>query len=562
VVRTLRNAIERGGIHHAYLFVGSRGTGKTSMAKILAAALNCVDGPTVNPCGKCASCEAIASSTSLDVIEMDAASNNSVDDIRDLRERVSLAPVSGGWKVYILDEAHMLSSSAWNAFLKTLEEPPPNTVFVLATTEARKVLATVADRCHRFDFHRPSVVEVSEVLTRVAASEQIVAPPEVLGLVARAADGSFRDALGTLEQLTTYSSADGLTMEDALAVLGLVDSDLRFRALDAVIAADPAAAVRVAAEIASSGRDIRLFLSDLEDHGRALLLVQLAGEVPPELSVTEDLDARLEGQARQVGRGGVVALLDLVAEANSAIRDGSDARLRLELLLVKAAERSQEPSSLLERIERLEASGPAQPQPVARVTQETVASQPVESPSVTAPSQPQPQPRASAAPAAAVATAPLHAVSETPAQAEPEAPAPQTRPDVNPDLDLDAVSQAWPKMLERLGQDSGLLPALLERAWPLKVTGATVTVAFPEEADFHRRKAEDSRSRELIVKALETTLSARVELEFELSDEEPTAGPAAQTPITADEFADAVLRELGGTELTATGEQGEAGEPA
>src|SRR6201995_5722547 len=178
------------------------------MAKILAACLNCENGPTVEPCGRCESCRSIAAATSLDVIEMDAASNNSVDDIRELRDSVQYAPVTGRYKVYILDEAHMLSTAAWNAFLKTLEEPPPSTIFVLAKAEAHKVRAPVVDRCHRFDFRRPTVEQLATVVQRVAEKESITVPPEAVALVARNATGSYRDALGTLEQLVTYSGTE------------------------------------------------------------------------------------------------------------------------------------------------------------------------------------------------------------------------------------------------------------------------------------------------------------------------------------------------------------------
>src|SRR3954463_4155738 len=367
VVRTLANAIGQDKVHHAYLFVGSRGTGKTSMAKILAASLNCEQGPTVSPCGVCESCVAIANASSLDVIEMDAASNNSVDDIRDLREKVGYAPVSGRHKVYILDEAHMLSTAAWNAFLKTLEEPPPHTIFVLATTEANKVLPTVVDRCHRFDFSRPTQPQIADVLRRVADAERIELPDEASALIARSATGSFRDALGTLEQLVAYSGT-AIALDDVLAVLGAADADLLFGAVDAVAAGDARSALLAAARLAHSGRDISRFFSDLEAHARALLVVQtLGGEVPPELQVTAEQDERLREQAARVGQTEVVRILDLIAVGLRAMKDGSDARTQLELALVKAAVPKVDASAkaLQARLERLEAGRPAAPAPTA-----------------------------------------------------------------------------------------------------------------------------------------------------------------------------------------------------
>ena len=354
-MRTLRNAVDRGKVHHAYLFVGSRGTGKTSTAKILAACLNCERGPTSEPCGSCESCVSIARANSMDVIEMDAASNNSVDDIRELRESVAYAPVSGRRKVYILDEAHMLSTAAWNAFLKTLEEPPPNTVFVLATTEAQKVPATVIDRCHRFDFHRPTVEQIASVVRRTAQAESIEIPPEAVAALARSATGSFRDALGTLEQLVTYSGPE-IVLADVLAVLGVADAGLLEETVDAVSAARCPAGAAALASYVEQGRDAGAFASDLEVRARELLVVQSLDEVPAELSLTPEADEALLAQAERVDHAVVVRLLELLGEAMEAVRAGADPRTRLELALVKAAKPEVDGSTraLLARIERLE----------------------------------------------------------------------------------------------------------------------------------------------------------------------------------------------------------------
>src|ERR1700760_1032936 len=396
VVRTLRNAVEQDKVHHAYLFIGSRGTGKTSMAKILARSLNCErGGPTVTPCGECESCVTIAAGTSMDVIEMDAASNRSVDDVRDLRERVAYAPSGGHWKVYILDEAHMLTKEAWNAFLKTLEEPPPRTVFVLATTESHKVMPTIADRCQRFDFQRPSLEQISEVLDRVAAQESIKVDPGAVAMIARSAQGSFRDALGTLDQLVAFGG-DDVGLDEVLEMLGAADADLLFEAVDAVAASDPRAVLLGVEKMARSGRDPSQFARDLLAHLRHLLVTQTTGVVPTTFVVTATDTARIQQQAQTVGAATLVRTIDELASALTAVREGDDARMAVEIALLKAARPDLDPSTegLLRRIEKLEAqlaaTGPTPPAPAPGPTPQP-PTPPTPTPEPTPPA-PDPQP--------------------------------------------------------------------------------------------------------------------------------------------------------------------------
>jgi DNA polymerase III subunit gamma/tau len=500
VVRTLRHAVERGKVHHAYLFVGSRGTGKTSMAKILAGCLNCERGPTIEPCGECESCVSIASASSLDVIEMDAASNNSVDDIRELRESVAYAPVSGRRKVYILDEAHMLSTAAWNAFLKTLEEPPPNTVFVLATTEAQKVPATVVDRCHRFDFHRPSVEQIASVLRRTAEAESIDIPPAALAALARSATGSFRDALGTLEQLVTYSGNE-IALADVLAVLGVADGRLLEETVDAVAAGDARRALKALEECVEQGRDAASFASDLEVRARELLVVQTLGEVPAELSLTTEADAALQAQAERVAQGTVVRLLELLGEAMEGVRAGADPRTRLELSLVKAARPDYDASTraLQARIARLEEERGA----VSAIAAHREAPDAAER----APSADSPPRRPTDGPA--LAAAPVADIAG-------DAPAMSVAGNAG---DLESLRSLWPAVVALVRGENALLGALIEEAQPVDAADGQLTVAFASSAPFLKKKAEDPANRAAVTAALGNVTGGRWRLSYELRGE-------------------------------------------
>jgi DNA polymerase III subunit gamma/tau len=534
IVRTMSNAVDQDKVHHAYLFVGSRGTGKTSVAKILARSLNCVNGPTLTPCGECESCRTIANSTSLDVIEMDAASNNSVEDIRDLREKVSFAPALGRWKVYILDEAHMLSTSAWNAFLKTLEEPPPSTIFVLATTEAHKVPATIVDRCHRFDFQRPSLEQITTVLRRIAEAEGIEADDKALAMIARAAGGSFRDAIGTLDQLVTYGGKK-VALQDVLDVLDVADADLIFNATDALIVHDPGAALARVEELAESGRDPTQFMRDLTAHLRHLVVVQTIGEAPDSFSVTADETERLEAQAQQMSQTEAVRAIDLVSAALAAVKEGSDARIQLELALLKAARPRADASieALLARIEQLESaaglgaaskpglapdSGAAPPAETREAGRRTSRAAGVGRKSDGRSTEGKSR-RADRTESQGSESPP----DETEAQSSESQGA--STPGASPPAGRDP-STLWSAALERVEamEGGGMLAALLQEARPVSLGNGLMVLSYPPSAAFSKRKAEDPVNADRVAEALRMVSGEPLAPQFELSDE--PMGPA------------------------------------
>jgi DNA polymerase-3 subunit gamma/tau len=546
VVRTLRNAVAHDKVHHAYLFVGSRGTGKTSMAKILARCLNCERGPTTEPCGECESCRTIAASTSLDVIEMDAASNRSVDDIRDLRERVGYAPAAGRWKVYILDEAHMLTKEAWNAFLKTLEEPPPNTLFVLATTEAHKVMPTIVDRCQRFDFQRPAVEQISEVLRRVASAEGIEIEDGAVAMIARAATGSFRDALGTLDQLVAYGGAS-VELDDVLAVLGVADAELIFETVDAVAADDPAAALGAVERLSRSGRDVPQFIRDLVAHLRQLLVLRTTGEPADGFTVTAGQDGRMREQAERLSDADLVGAIDDLSAALAGIREGDDARISLEVALLKAARPELKPTqeAILRRIERLERRGRGAEAGAGSEGAERKGQTPEPKRKNAESDQAGAEPEASAGVAAAVA-------GDEPAGADAEAEA-DTIEDADP-LDLERIRTLWPAVVDQVRQSgSVVLSALFENARPVDVDDeeSVLRVGFPASAPFNKKKAEAQPNRERLADAVRQIIGRSLRPVYVLLDSDAGDDAVEGTEITEEELIERLKAEFDATEYEA-----------
>jgi DNA polymerase-3 subunit gamma/tau len=500
VSRTLLNAISQGRLAHAYLFTGPRGTGKTSMARILAKALNCPNAVDGQPCGQCPTCETIASGDGVDVIELDAASNRGIEEIRTLRERIRLAPVGGRYKVYVIDEVHMLTTEAFNALLKTLEEPPPNVVFVLCTTEAYRVPPTILSRCQRFDFHRHATTVIAEYLAGLVERLGRLAQPAALRAIARAATGSLRDALSILDQCLAYTHGE-LTLAEARAILGAVDGERLARLTTALLDGDVGATWHELDELLEQGRDAREMARILGHHFRDLLLFRLAGQAGEATGPLADDPGLLADQAATATEQFLYEAIDTLASGEAELRLASQPRLVLEARLVRLCT-ARSPSPRRRRdveAARQDAAAPGAPPLAGTGDRQPSAPVPVgrEEPerAQPRPERKLPAPNARAEPAApplpeappdldwaAEVLAEPHA--EVPAPPSP-APATVARQDAVPSTSTAAVSalllnRAW---LGAVAQLPDMEAGYLAEAAP-ECTGDAISVWLPEGMDW------------------------------------------------------------------------------
>lgn len=356
IVTTLKNQIKADRIGHAYLFCGTRGTGKTTVAKIFAKAVNCEHPVDGSPCGECPSCRAIAAGTSMNVIEIDAASNNGVENIRQIREEVSYSPTEGRYKVYIIDEVHMLSIGAFNALLKTLEEPPSYVIFILATTESHKIPITILSRCQKYDFRRISIETISERLMELMREEQVEVEEKAIRYVAKAADGSMRDALSLLDQCIAFYLGQKLTYDHVLEVLGAVDTEVFSRLLRAVMANDIVGAVGILEELIIQGRELGQFVTDFVWYLRNLLLVKSSDQMEDVLDMSSENLALLKEEAQQLESDVIMRYIRIFSELSGQIKYAPQKRVLIEIALIKLCRPAMETSrdALTDRVAHLE----------------------------------------------------------------------------------------------------------------------------------------------------------------------------------------------------------------
>ena len=488
ITTTLKNAISMERLHHAYLFTGPRGIGKTSTARIFSKAINCEKGPSVKPCNTCSTCKEITAGSSMDVIEIDGASNRGIDEIRNLRETVKFSPSKGHFKIYIIDEVHMLTTEAFNALLKTLEEPPMHVKFIFATTEPHKVPATILSRCQRFDFRRIQTKDMIAKLHDVSREERINIDEDAFLYIAKASDGSMRDAESILDQIASFSK-DKVLIKDVIESLGMIDQETLFKTAEIIINKDTKAGIHLVDEILNSGKDAKQFLVELLEHFRNIMIAK-SGIVSDEIiGLPKDSIERIKKQADLLSQGDIFYIINIISNGLKMIKQLLPERIVFEISMIKLASRDSIVSieEMLSKLPEIKHSH--EEKPLLK----------------------------KAAPAPSV-------IENT---KKPETISHDNNSGDNAAIDINRARDAWPILVKAMAVKRMSISSYLSEGEPDSVKGNTLIIGFPKELNFHREVLEGKQNKDAIEQAISQIMDSPVKLSFVATDRK-VKEPASQ----------------------------------
>lgn len=507
ITTILKNQIQKNNIAHAYLFSGIRGTGKTSTAKIFARAVNCIDSNNGNPCNKCEVCKGILENNVMDVVEMDAASNNSVDDIRELREKVKYPPSKGRYKVYIIDEVHMLSKGAFNALLKTLEEPPEHLLFILATTEPQKLPATILSRCQRYDFKRVTTNDIVNNMKNICDDMNIEVQEKALNLIARNADGGMRDALSILDQCVSF--ADGkITYEYVLSILGTVNNEIVFDMADDIIEKDLENSLKLIDNIVQRGKDIHQFIKDLIVHFRNLMVSKSSDNLTDIIDGTEDMLERFRDQSKDISLNKIISIIKDLSEAEVNSKWSSQPRIILETTLMKIISPKLDTSiaGVLERLNQLENSirngevVSKKSKQDKTIIKDDKKEEPVKTKKITK-------------------ITDESDIINNEEEKQKERNISSENHSSKEDIDSASIMRVWSDVLKKIKSEKISVQALLSEGKPVNVENNLVIIAFPEGFGFHKDAVSKDETKEYIEKTISNFLNTDVKVKFIMKNE-------------------------------------------
>ncbi|MBF0533117.1 MAG: DNA polymerase III subunit gamma/tau [Candidatus Omnitrophica bacterium] len=506
----LKKTVTSGHLAQAYLFCGPRGVGKTSCARILAKSLNCQNGPTLKPCGECPACSEIAKGVSFDVLEIDGASNRGIDEIRTLRENVKFAPNYGRYKIYIVDEVHMLTAEAFNALLKTLEEPPEYVKFIFATTEPNKVPATIISRCQRFDFKRVSIKDISAFLEATAQKEALQADPDALFAVAKAGQGSLRDALSILDQLSAHSERR-IQSSDVFSMLGLVETDYRFTLVDAISRQDCAAALTVVDQIVDKGKDIKQLIKDMTEHFRDIMVIKIGGKTLEHLvEYPAAIKERYWNQAQHFTLAEILNAIDVLIAAQDTARITETLRMPLEISLAKLTYRETEKIKTALGDSTPVAKTAVKPQPEAK------------------PAQPAPR----------VLSDKKGMVDISGKISSPETAVTDVK---ELQCDLPSLIKNWDQLTYAVSRIKMSVATYLQEAKPYELSGSRLTIALPGHCGFHKESLDTKDNLRLVEDVFQQILKQNINIKYVLVDVLPSAVEDASVASALDTFGGEVV---------------------